>query len=188
MWKGQPEVWVRAGGYFTPFGHSLFCNRRNYFPIANSTSQFFKWFLGDENVQLSIAFVPFPDLTSYLKNKTPTHICWQKKPSAHFWQCSFYEQKNLGVAHCCSLLQGQQWAKNLGVRNQISRKSQLISKLFHNQLQTSGHVLEGMLHLPWVVIHHMKPDQVDYWQLQGFQDWCIYTRFRIGFTFDTNPE
>ena len=90
MWKGQPEVWVRAGGYFTPFGHSLFLNRRKYFPIAISTSQLHKWFLGDENVQLSIAFVPFPDLTSYLKNKTPTHICWQKKPSAHFWQCSFY--------------------------------------------------------------------------------------------------
>ena len=101
------------------------------------------------------------------------------------------EQHLSFFAHCCSLLliaARATMSKNLGARNQISRKSQLISKLFHNQLQTSGHVLEGMLHLPWVVIHHMKPDQVDYWQLQGFQDWCIYTRFRIGFTFDTNPE
>ena len=150
MWKGQPEVWVRAGGYFTPFGHSLFFNRRNYFPIANSTSQFFKWFLGDKNVQLSIAFVPYPDLTSSLKNKTPTHICWQKKPSAHFWQCSFYWE-----VFCC---------------REVSYGRQDSSQFPGSHV---NHISTECSNYSWVRDEMKQPNQV-----QGFDVWCLPIKIR----------
>ena len=78
------------------------------------------------------------------------------------------------------MIKCQHEAEFFAVRNQISRKSHTVQKHFEISSKFIACCGGVVCHLPWLMIHNIKPTDHGSYHVKGFQDCSIYSRNKWG--------